>query len=277
VTGQARSSQRYRAKEPGEDEQRLVAEMRALATKHPRYGYRRVWRLLVREGFEIGLGRALRLWQREGLRVPQKRRKRRRLGVSANGSQRRRATARNEVWAYDFVMDRTEDGRRLKILTVVDEFTRECLAIHPARHLTAADVIEILAGLVKLRGAPSYLRSDNGPEFIARTLRRWLERIGSSTLFIEPGSPWQNAYIESFNGKLRDEFVGLEIFTSLDEARFLADRFREVYNDHRPHSALGGQTPSEFASGLGPCDSATLRRRAQGPRRPRTTTTQGLS
>ena len=251
--------------------------MRTLATKHPRYGYRRVRRLLVRAGFKLSLGRALRLWQQESLRVPQKRRKRRRLGVSAHGSQRRRATARNEAWAYDFVMDRTEDGRRLKILTIVDEFTPECLAIHPARHITAEDVIEILAGLVKQRGAPSHLRSDNGPEFIARTLRRWLERIGSSTLFIEPGSPWQNAYIESFNGKLRDEFVGLEIFTSLDEARFLADRFRDVYNHHRPHSSLDGRTPSEFAAGLGPCGSATLRRRAQDPRQPQTTTTPRLS
>lgn len=251
--------------------------MRALATKHPRYGYRRVRRLLVRAGWTLGLGRAQRLWRREGLRVPQKRRKRRRLGISANGSQRRQATKRNEVWAYDFVMDRTEDGRRLKILTVVDEFTRECLAIHPARHITAGDVIEILAELVKQRGAPSHLRSDNGPEFIARNLRTWLGRIGSSTLFIEPGSPWQNAFIESFNGKLRDEFVGLEIFTSLHEARFLADRFRTEYNQRRPHSSLGGQTPSEFAAGLGPCSSATLRLRAQDPRHPQTTTTPRLS
>ena len=251
--------------------------MRALATKHPRYGYRRVRRLLVRAGWSLGLGRAQRLWRREGLRVPQRRRKRRRLGISANGSQRRQASARNEVWAYDFVMDRTEDGRRLKILTVVDEFTRECLAIRPARSITADDVIEILAELVKQRGAPSFLRSDNGPEFIARSLRQWLVGIGSSTLFIEPGSPWQNAYIESFNGKLRDEFVGLEIFTSLDEARLLADRFRHEYNHHRPHSALGGQTPAEFATGLGPCGSATLRHRAQDPRHLQTMTTPRLS
>ena len=163
--------------------------MRALATKHPRYGYRRVRRLLVRAGWSLGLGRAQRLWRREGLRVPQRRRKRRRLGISANGSQRRQASARNEVWAYDFVMDRTEDGRRLKILTVVDEFTRECLAIRPARSITADDVIEILAELVKQRGALSFVRSDYGPEFIARSLRQWLVGTGSSTLFIEPGSP----------------------------------------------------------------------------------------
>ena len=181
------------------------------------------------------------------------------------------------MWAYDFVMDRTGDGRRLKILTVVDEFTRECLAIHPARHIRAEDVIDLLASLVKQRGAPSYLRSDNGPEFIAKSLRAWLGRIGSSTLFIEPGSPWQNAFIESFNGKLRDEFVGLEIFTSLEEACFLANRFRDDYKLHRPHSALDGQTPSEFAAGLGPSGSATLRLRAQDPGHSQTTTNPRLT
>lgn len=174
-------------------------------------------------------------------------------------------------------MDRAEDGRRLKILTVVDEFMRECLAIHPARYITAEDVIEILAGLVKQRGAPRHLRNNNGPEFITQTLRRWFGRIGSSTLFTEPGSPWQNTYIESFNGKLRDDVVGLEIFTSLDEARFLADPFRDVYSHHRPHSSLDGRTPSEFAAGLGPSGSATLRRRARDPRHPQTTTAPRLS
>ena len=209
----------------------------------------------------MSLNRVQRLWRREGLRVPQKRRKRRRLGVAANGCVRFAAERPNHVWSYDFVMDRTEDGRRLKLLTVVDEFTRECLAIHVARSITAEDLIDQLAALFIERGAPAHIRSDNGPEFIAKELRRWLATMGSSTLFIEPGSPWQNAYIESFNGKLGDELLDLELFTTIHEARHLVGAYRLDYNQTRPHSSLSYRTPDEFAATWAASGSASLRLR----------------
>jgi transposase InsO family protein len=248
-----------------DEEVRLVAEMRALAALHPRYGYRRIRRLLVRDGWKVSRSRIQRLWRREGLRVPQRRRKRRRLGNSGNSCIRRVAEYRNHVWAYDFVSDRTEDGRRVKILAIVDEYTRECLCLHVSRHITSQDVIEQLAILIQERGAPKFVRSDNGPEFIAIALREWLATVGTHTLFIEPGSPWQNAYIESFNGKLADELLDIEVFTTLAEAKYLAKQFRHDYNHHRPHSSLDELTPAEFAAALGPSGSATLRLQAQGP------------
>ena len=266
--GQARSTQRYRAKKRPDDEAALVADMRRHAGKHIRFGYRRVRALLCRDGWRVSLGRVQRLWRREGLRVPQKRRKRRRLGNAANGCMRLSAERPNHVWSYDFVHDRTEDGRQLKLLTLVDEFTRESLCLHVARHIKARDVISQLATLFIERGAPTHIRSDNGPEFIANELRQWLASMGSSTLFIEPGSPWQNAYIESFNGKLSDELLNLEEFTSLAEARHLAETWRKEYNQIRPHSSLGYRTPAEFAATWVASGSASLRLRPPRSRAP---------
>ncbi len=221
--------------------------MHGLSGRHPRYGYRRIAALLRRDGWRVNDKRVARLWRQEGLKVPQRRHKRRRLGHSANGCQRRRAEHRNHVWAYDFKQDRTEDGRRLKFLVITDEYTRECLHFHPERHIRAEDIVEIVGRLVRERGAPRFLRSDNGPEFIAHALRRRLRQLGVGTLFIAPGSPWENAYVESFNSKAGDELLDLELFTSLAEAQYLAREYRDEYNHRRPHSSLGYRTPAEFA------------------------------
>jgi transposase InsO family protein len=218
VTNQHRSTQRRRAT-IASDEDQLVRDMKRLARRHPRYGCRRVRVLLQREGWRVNKKRVQRLWKRERLAVPQKQRKRRRLGHSGNGCVRHRATHRNHVWSYDFVFDRTEDGRRVKLLTLVDEHTRECLAIHVARSITGDELLGVLASVMHERGVPENIRSDNGPEFIANEVRTWLARCKISTLFVAPGSPWENAYVESFNGKLRDELLAGELFTTLAEAK----------------------------------------------------------
>jgi len=196
VVGQHRTTQRYRAITPDEERQ-LVKAMLDVSRRHPRYGYRRITALLRRAGWLVNRKRIQRLSRQQGLKVPRKQHKRRRLGSSANSCSRRAATQRNHVWTYDFVFDRTEDGRRLKFLTVVDEFTRECLALPVAQHFTAQDVVAVLAELVAERGAPAFIRSDNGPEFIALAVRAWLARAGIETAFIEPGAPWENAYSET--------------------------------------------------------------------------------
>ncbi len=247
VVGQPRSTQRYEPGEP-DDEKPLVKRMRELAAEHPRYGYRRVWALLRREKFAVNRKRVHRLWRREGLKVPQKQRKRRRLGHSQNSCTRRRAEHPDHVWSYDFVMDRTSDGRRLKLLPVVDEFTRECLAIEVERRLTAEDVVATLRYLFELRGAPRFVRSVNGPEFVAEAVKAWLNESGCGTLYIEPGSPWENAYVESFNGRLEDELLDREEFATVKEAKVLVEDHRLEYNHRRPHSALGYQTPAAFAA-----------------------------
>jgi len=260
VVGQHRTTQRYRAITPDEERQ-LVKAMLDVSRRHPRYGYRRNTALLRRAGWLVNRKRIQRLSRQQGLKVPRKQHKRRRLGSSANSCSRRAATHRNHVWTYDFVFDRTEDGRRLKFLTVVDEFTRECLALPVAQHFTAQDVVAVLAELVAERGAPAFIRSDNGPEFIALAVRAWLARAGIETAFIDPGAPWENAYSETFNGKLRDELRQRELFLTVAEARHLADRFRIEYNHERPHSSLDYKTPAEFADGCAPCGSASLRLR----------------
>lgn len=219
-----------------------------LAAQHPRYGYRRITAILRREGFRVNRKRIHRIWRREGLRVPVRQRKRRRLGVAANACHRRRAEAKNQVWSYDFVMDQTADGRQLKMLPVVDEFTRECLTVEVERHFTAQDVVGTLDRLFKERGAPKFIRSDNGPEFIAATVKEWLATSGVSTLYIEPGSPWENAYAESFNSRFRDELLDRELFTSLTEAKVLVADYVSGYNHERPHSALNYETPAAFAA-----------------------------
>lgn len=204
--------------------------------------------LLRQEGWRVNRKRVGRLWRIEGLRVPVRRHKRRRLGSIEGAVVRRRAEHPRDVWSYDFIMDATEDGRRLKMLPVVDEHTRECLTVEVERRLTAHDVISTLDKLFKEHGAPRYLRSDNGPEFIARAVKGWLAASGVRTLYIEPGSPWQNAYAESFNARFRDELLDRELFTTLTEAKVLVEEYRRGYNRSRPHSSLGYLTPAAFAA-----------------------------
>jgi putative transposase len=264
VMEQPRSSQRYR-RVPSKDEQRLVKRMMQLAGRHPRYGYRRIGVLLRQEGWRVNGKRVQRLWRQEGLQVSQKQRKKRRLGHSGNGSTRRRAQGINEVWSYDFVHDQTADGKTMRLLPIVDEYTRECLAIEVERSFTAQDVVATLRYLFELRGAPRYLRSDNGPEFIAQAVKDWLKASRVATLYIEPGSPWENAYSESFNSRFRDECLNRELFGSLPEARVIVEDFRLDYNHRRPHSALTYQTPAAFASVCRKCCSATLRSTCDTP------------
>lgn len=249
VIGQPRSSQRFTASRPERD-RALTDRMHELARRNPRRGYRYIWALLRREAWCVNRKRVQRLWRQEGLRVPQVQRKRRRLGSSENGSERQQAEYKNHVWSYDFVMDQTEDGNRLKLLPILDEFTREVHGIMTARSIVAEDVVEQLAYLFRVHGEPEFIRSDNGPEFIAHAVRDWLAASGVKTLFIEPGSPWQNAYSESFNSRLRQELLNQELFTSLTEAQILVEQHRISHNHERPHSSLGWRTPAEFAAGL---------------------------
>lgn len=244
---QPRSTQRYEGTKVQTD-QPLVAAMHELARKHPRYGYRRIHAMLEQDGFKAGRDRVHRLWRTHGLKVPRRTIKRRRLGSSANGVMRRRAEHIDHVWTYDFVKDQTIDGRSLKILTVVDEHTRESLAVEVERRFTSRDVVGTLRELFALRGVPRHIRSDNGPEFIARAVRDWLEVNHVGPLYIEPGAPWENGVGESFNGKLRDECLNLELFTSLKEARVVIGDYRLHYNHRRPHSSLGYQPPAAFAA-----------------------------
>jgi putative transposase len=246
VVGQPRSTQRLRpAAKP--DEARLVARMLALVRKHPRFGYRRIWALLRAEGWRVNRKRVYRLWRQQGLKVPRKRRKKRRLGCSANGCARRRPGSPGDVWCWDFIHDRTADGRPLKWLSVVDEYTRECIVLEVRRGLTAPAVVTVLAEAIRRRGAPRHVRSDNGPEFIAKAIREWLATAGVGTLYTAPGAPWENGYAEAFHSRLRDELLDAEEFTSLLEARVLADQWRTEYNHERPHSSLGYRTPAAFA------------------------------
>ena len=243
VIGQARSTQRRR---PAirDDEESLTGAIIRLATAYGRYGYRRIWALLRAEGWQANLKRVYRIWRREGLKVPQKQPKRGRLWLNDGSCIRLRPEHPGHVWSYDFVEDRTQDGRKIRLLTVIDEFTRRSLAIVVARRLRSDDVLHCLAELFAIHGPPEHMRSDNGPEFVAKAVRGWLGRIGVNTLYIEPGSPWENGYIESFNGKLRDELLNGEIFTTLREAQVLIERWRRHYNAIRPHSALGYRPPA---------------------------------
>ncbi len=218
-----------------------------LAGRYGRYGYRRVTALLRAEGWQINHKRVERIWRQEGLKVPMKQPKRSRLWLNDGSCVRRRAKYPNHVWSYDFVMDRTHDGRAIRMLTIVDEYTRECLAIDVERRLNSQDVLYCLGKLFVHRGSPAYIRSDNGPEFTAKAVRKWLSRVSVQTLFIEPGSPWENGYIESFNGKLRDELLDGEIFYTLIEAQVLVHQWRREYNWKRPHSALGYRPPAPVA------------------------------
>lgn len=230
-----------------EDEDRLSADIIALATTYGRYGYRRITALLRQAGWVVNHKRVERIWRREGLKVPKKQPKRGRLWLNDGSCIRLRPERVNHVWAYDFVEDRTHEGRKFRMLCVVDEFTREALAIRVGRRLNSADVIETLAELMLERGTPAHIRSDNGPEFVAGAVREWIAAVGASTAYIEPGSPWENGYVESFNSKLRDELLNGEIFYSLKEAQILIEAWRNHYNAIRPHSALDWRPPAPEA------------------------------
>ncbi len=249
VVDQPRSSQRYEAK-VRDDEPRLVARMLKLVRQFPRYGYRFITAKLRQEGFAVNAKRVYRLWRREGLKVSQKKRKKRRLGTSENGCPRRKAERMNDLWAWDFVFDRTSNGTPLKWLSIVDEYTRECLCLKVDRSITSEDVLDTLAELFAIRGVPKHIRSDNGPEFVAKAIGRWLEQSDVEALYIEPGSPWENGYAESFHSRLRDEFLSLEVFEDLAAARRLTSAWRAEYNERRPHSSLGYRTLAAYASGL---------------------------
>ena len=243
VLGQARSTQ-HRIHEISGEEARLVADVTALATRYGRYGYRRITALLSEKGWRVNHKRVERIWRREGLKVPKKQPKRGRLWLNDGSCIRLRPEHKDHVWSYDFVASRTADGRAFKILIILDEYTRECMAILVERRLTSEDVIDQLFNLFVLRGIPEHIRSDNGPEFTAKAIRKWLARMGVKALFIEPGSPWENGYIESFNGKLRDELLNREIFTTLTEAKVLIADWKREYNQVRPHSSLGYRPPA---------------------------------
>lgn len=245
VVGIARSSARYQSRE-GADETELVARIRELANGHKEYGYRRITALLRREGSGVNKKRVHRIWQEEGLQLPRRRPRKRRRGPPREVIQK--AERMNHVWSYDIVEDWTERGRKIRILAVVDEYTRESLALRVERSIRAATVIETLDWLFLTRGGPEYIRSDNGPEFIAEAVQGWLGEKECGTIYIEPGSPWENPYIESFNGKLREECLNRYAFANVREARQIIEAWRVEYNTYRPHSSLGYLTPAEFAT-----------------------------
>lgn len=231
-----------------------------MVQQRPRFGYRRLTQLLKREGWTVNSKRIHRLCRSEGLKVPQTVRNKRAIGVSANACDVRKAEQMNHMWTWDFVFDRTTNGTMLKWLSLIDEHTRECLALRVDRGLTSEDVINTLADLFQTRGIPKCIRSDNGPEFVSKAIRSWLERLGIEVLYIAPGSPWENGYVESFHSKIRDEFLNRELFENLRSAQAQTEMWRDDYNHHRPHSSLNYQTPAEFAARCGA--SATKRAEA---------------
>jgi putative transposase len=256
VLGQHRSTQR-KAPKGRADDAALTADIVELATQYGRYGYRRITALLRDAGWLVNVKRVERIWRQEGLKVPAKQLKRGRLWLSDGSCVRLRPEHPNHVWSYDFVKGRTHDGRKFRMpgdkrlrvcADVIDEFTRECLTIRVGRKLKSMDVIDVLSDLFVLRGVPGHIRSDNGPEFIAKAVRDWIAAVGARTAFIEPGSPWENGYCESFNSKLRDELLNGEIFYSLAEARIVIENWRQHYNTKRPHSSLGYRPPAPAAA-----------------------------
>jgi len=243
VLGQHRSTQRKRPHGRA-DEERLTADIIELARQYGRYGYRRVAELLRRTGWHVNDKRVERIWRREGLKVPSKQPKRKRLWFNDGSCIRLRAERPNHVWSYDFMEDRTHDGRKIRMLNIVDEYTRECLAIRVDRRLNSTSVIDVLTDLFILRGVPGHVRSDNGPEFIAKAVQAWIGAVGAKTAYITPGSPWENGYIESFNARVRDELLNGELFYSLKEAQIIIESWRRHYNGIRPHSSLGYKAPA---------------------------------
>ena len=243
VLGQARSTQRHKPVTSSYREN-LTRRIVELASSYGRYGYRRITALLKTQGWNVNHKCVERIWRQEGLKIPKKQPKRKRLWLADGSCVRLRPMYRNHVWSYDFVLCRTEDGRPVRLLVIIDEYSRECLAIVAERKLNSKNVLEVLGDLFIERGIPKYIRSDNGAEFTAKHVRSWLNRLGVGTLFIEPGSPWENGYVESFNGKLRDELLDREIFETLLEAQVLIERWRKEYNTFRPHSSLGYRPPA---------------------------------
>jgi putative transposase len=248
LVGLGRSTWQYRTRMPQAERDQATAQMlQRLAARHPRYGYRRIWALVRREGQVVNRKRVERLWRTLRLQQPPRPPTRRRARPTPDAA-RTHATYPGHVWSYDFVQDACMNGTRLRLLPVLDEFTRECLAIHVATSIPAAQVRHVLAGLFAsvATGSPACLRSDNGPEFIAEQVRTWLAEQHTTTLYIQPGHPWENGITERFNGTLRDECLNQYAFASLAEARRLVERFRHEYNDVRPHSELGYRTPTQF-------------------------------
>ena len=241
--GQHRSTQR-KVPRGRDDEAALTADLVALAEEYGRYGYRKVAALLKTAGWVVNDKRVERIWRREGLKVPTRQPKRGRIWDNDGSCIRLRPEHRDHVWSYDFVEARTHDGRKYRMLNVVDEFTRECLAIRVARKLKAIDVIDVLSDLFSLRGVPKHIRSDNGSEFVAKSVQAWITGVGSNTAYIAPGSPWENGYVESFNARLRDELLDGEIFYTLKEAQIVIESWRRHYNGVRPHGALGYRPPA---------------------------------
>ena len=249
VLEQVRKTQRH-VPRVMDDEELLTQRIAELATQYGRYGYRRITAMLKSENWMVNHKRVERIWRREGLKVPAKQPKRKRLWLSDGSCIRLRPEHKDHVWSYDFVKSHTADGRGFRILTIIDEYTRECLALYVARNITSRQVVEQLYELFILRGVPEHIRSDNGSEFTARVIRTWLADLGVKTLYIEPGNPWENGYNESFNGKLQDELLKREIFINLKEARILVERWRWEYNHVRPHSSKGYRPPAPEAKML---------------------------
>jgi len=258
VIGLSRMTQRYKTKQPNKDKA-LTTEIKKLAGQHKRYGYRMITAKLRQDNWFVNHKRVQRIWQKEGLQVPYRRKFKKAKGSSDNSCAVKKAQYPNHVWTYDFMSDQTENGGKLKLLTVLDEFTRESLAIEVDRSIRAKDVILVLEYLFMVRGAPKFIRSDNGSEFIANAIKKWLKEKHVETLYIEPGSPWENGYIESFNGKLRDEILNREVFYSVKEAKIIVEDWRLDYNNHRPHSSLGYMTPAAYATSCNLPGSAALR------------------
>jgi len=251
-------TQRYKTKQPNKDKA-LTTEIKKLAGRHKRYGYRMITAKLRQDNWFVNHKRVQKIWQKEGLQVPYRRKFKKAKGSSDNSCAVKKAQYPNHVWTYDFMSDQTENGGKLKLLTVLDEFTRESLAIEVDRSIRAKDVILVLEYLFMVRGAPKFIRSDNGSEFIANAIKKWLKEKHVETLYIEPGSPWENGYIESFNGKLRDEILNREVFYSVKEAKIIVEDWRLDYNNHRPHSSLGCMTPAAYATSCNLPGSAALR------------------
>ena len=247
IAGQHRSTQRHEPRR-AQDDGALRARLRKISEERPRWGYRRAHAWLLEEGWSLNRKRTQRLWREEGLRVPVRRRKRQRLGESTVPAARLAAERPDHVWALDFQFDQTADGRILKLLHVVDEFTREALEMKCERRIDADATVAVLDRLIAVRGAaPEHIRCDNGPELTANALRDWCRFCGAGSAYIDPGSPWQNPYVESFNSRVRDELLGVELFSSLAEAKVMVEDWREDYNQRRPHSALGMIAPTRFA------------------------------
>ena len=241
--GQHRSTQR-KAPRGRDDDEELTADLIELARQYGRYGYRKISALLRDAGWVVNDKRVERIWRQEGLKVPARQPKRGRLWLGDGSCIRLRPERLDHVWAYDFVEERTYDGRKFRTLNVVDEFTHECLAIRVSRKLKSTDVIDVLSDLFVLRGVPDHIRSDNGPEFIAKAVQTWISAVGATTAYIAPGSPWENGYVESFNARFRDELLNGEIFYSLREAEIIIESWRRHYNAIRPHASLGYRPPA---------------------------------